>query len=384
MKKYVILFTMVLVVIFSLFGCGNSGKEDYEAGMAALKDGDYNTAGERFEAAIAKQDDQPEYYISYGMTQVQLHGYREAANAFQKALECSGTAENEKRGWRGLGVSRYYLKEFDQAEEALRKAISYQELPDLNLECYLYLGALNDATKDVEQAYEAYNRVLEIESEHLPAIVGKYRCALDLKKESEAEELLEKGLAVSPKTAEERYMYAKLQFYDENYEGAEEELMKAAESYDEAYNLLGQIEMSRNRYEDAISYFETYLKKSGDVGNLTVCSMIGRCYMERRQYKKALEWIEKCIQMEAGDQELSTVRYNQVIVYEKLRKYKKAYQLVKKYVKIYPEDERFETERQYLKGQVSTPKASDSASGSGGSAFTNVSPAPDVGTGGGN
>ena len=321
-----------------------------------MKSGNYESASKSFEAAILKQDDQAEYFISYGMTQVQLHQYEEAVSNFQKALACSDSAENEKRSWRGLGVALYYNKEFDKAEEALNRAISYSELADLNLECYLYLGALNDATGDVEQAYEAYERVLEIEPDQLSAIVGKYRTAVDLKKDEEAKEILQEGLNLTPETAEERYMFAKLQFYDGNYEGAEEELMEAAESYNEAFNLLGQIQVSRNNYDEAISYFETYLDKSGDSGNLTVCSTIGRCYLEKRQYKKALEWIEQCVQMDADDIELQAVRYNQIIAYEKLKKYKEAYKLAKEYSKVYPEDERFEMEKKYLKEQISGKK----------------------------
>ena len=86
MKKYMLLFTAVFTAILSLYGCGNSGKEDYEAGVAAMKSGNYESASKSFEAAILKQDDQAEYFISYGMTQVQLHQYEEAVSTIKNLI----------------------------------------------------------------------------------------------------------------------------------------------------------------------------------------------------------------------------------------------------------------------------------------------------------
>lgn len=366
MKKHKIVTIMIMMGCLFLFaGCAGGGSKDYEAGLQAMKQGDYSTACKNFASAIKDNDDQPEYFISYGTALLQLHRYGEARSSFERALAASGdNAENSKRSCRGLGIAEYYGKDFDEAEKHLNQAIGYSGLEELNLDCYLYLGALNDSTGDTEQAYEAYQKVLELDGSQLSAVVGKYKAEIALGYEDEAEGTLEAGLELVPESAEDRYMYAKLQFYNEDYDGAEEELKKAIESYDEAYIFLGEIQVYKNQYDDAITYFEEYAEKTGNTNNLTVCNMLGKCYIEKRQYKDAAKWVDKAAEIDASDNELQSVRYNQVIVYEKLKKIKKAYDLAREYAQIYPNDDRFATELEYLRRQMEYGTTSGDDSGS--------------------
>lgn len=354
MKKNVFFLSAIMVFsVLLLSGCGDEGTNDYNAGVAAMKKGEYSKACTQFTTAIRNNTTQPEYYISYGMALLQLSRYGEAASSFKKALNYSeGNNENIKRSYRGLGIAYYFQKKLDLAEKNLHNALVIRELPDLNLECYNYLGALNDATGDTKDAYDAYKKVLEIDSEKFSAIVGKYKAEIALGKKKEAKKTLKAGLKCETKTAEDQYMYAKLQFYNEDFKGAEEELLKAADSYEEAYIFLGQIKMADNDFEGAIQCFENYVEQTGEEMNLTICSMMAKCYISTFEYKKAVEWVEKGIEVDASDSELQTIRYSAVVVYEYLEKFKKAYALAKEYSDIYPDDERFSNALVHLKNLI--------------------------------
>ncbi len=352
-KSRWIISMIVFFVLMLAAGCANNGGDEYNAAVTAVRKGDYSEAAKLFGVAIRRNREQPEYYISYGTALIQMERYGEASSSYLKAMEFSeGKDENIKRCYRGLGISYYFQKKWDTAESYLKNAINFEELPELNIECYSYLGALNDETGDVEEAYDAYCNVLKIKPETFPAIVGKYRAEVDLKMKKEAKATLKSGLENIPETAEDQYLYAMLQFYDEDYKGAKQELLKAAESYNEAYIFLGQIMVTENKYDDAIKYFEAYIQRTGDEENLTVYTMLSKCYISKFQYKEALKNVKKGLMLPGNDEEFQTLRYNPVTIYENMEKFKKALSYATEYSGIYPEDVRFSEAKTRIEGRM--------------------------------
>ncbi len=92
---------------------------------------------------------------------------------------------------------------------------------------------------------------------------------------------------------------------------------------------------------EAIEYFKAYIQQTGDEENVTVYTMLSKCYISKFDYKEALKYVKKGLMLPGNDEQMLTLRYNQVIIYENLEKFKKALALVIEYSEIYPEDVRF-------------------------------------------
>ncbi len=355
-KKTLGVIVVGCLLVGSLTSCTKiTGTKAYSDGVTSIKSGDYTSASKFLSTAIHINKDKSDYYISYGVTMLQLSRYGEALSSFTRVLNDNAAMSNNetaKRTYRGAGIAYYYLKDFDKATNYINKALGYSEIPDLNNDCYLYLGAIKEVQGDSQGAYDSFVKALQLNPSSLMATVGKYKAALALGKTDEAKQTLNEGLTLKAATSEDKYMYAKLQFYN-NDQAAQTGLMNAAEQgYPEAYLFLGEAAEQQGHHDMAISYFKTYSSKTGDESNIILCSQLAKCYMNKQDYDSAAIWADRGADLNASSYELLEVRLLQISIYEKSGKTENAWTLAQKYKKLYPNDAKMTAEYNTIQGIV--------------------------------
>ncbi len=96
----------------------------------------------------------------------------------------------------------------------------------------------------------------------------------------------------------------------------------------------------------AISVYNTYLE--GDQTNASVYNRLGLCKMEMKMYEEALAAFQAGKNIENNDM-MQTLRFNEIITYERLGNYKQAASLMSGYLSAYPDDETAQREYIFLK-----------------------------------
>ncbi|MCK7581382.1 MAG: tetratricopeptide repeat protein [Chromatiales bacterium] len=95
-------------------------------------------------------------------------------------------------GWKLAGVASFYLGNYDDAQKYLLHAVSIDRKdPEL-------LSNLGNALRNqsrMKEAIDCYDRSLQIDAEHAPALSGKALCLMELDRNEEALSLL-KGVRI--------------------------------------------------------------------------------------------------------------------------------------------------------------------------------------------
>lgn len=87
MRKHLVTLIGAMLVIGMLAGCGNNPSED---GVALLKEEKYEEAAEKFQEAVDEEINQADAYRGLGMAKWELEDYEGAKEALAKALKEGG------------------------------------------------------------------------------------------------------------------------------------------------------------------------------------------------------------------------------------------------------------------------------------------------------
>ena len=119
----------------------------------------------------------------------------------------------------------------------------------------------------------------------------------------------------------------------------------------ESLYYLGIVSASLEEYDDAISYYQKYIKENQEEMNVEVYYQLAIVYMQQEEYDKAQSIITKGISygVTPALQELKKI---QVILLEKQNCYKEAVPLAKEYIKCYPADTAMEKELSFIKTRI--------------------------------
>lgn len=136
-----------------------------------------------------------------------------------------------------------------------------------------------------------------------------------------------------------------------NYKKAKaffEQEIERKKNLDEAYRGLGISCFELEEYEEALEAFETALENETEE-TATIFSIMGACYVETKEYDKALDVYTKALSMkDITDDIKQEVQYNLIAVYENMADWDAAKKQMKDYKKAYPDDERIEKEADFL------------------------------------
>ena len=136
-------------------------------------------------------------------------------------------------------------------------------------------------------------------------------------------------------------------YYLADYDNARNFLEKARKSGGvEAVLLLGQTYEELGDFNYAISVYSSFIE--GDQTNAKVYNRLGLCKLEQKAYEEALSAFQAGMNIENNDM-LQTLKFNEIITYERLGEYKQAAVLMDNYLATYPDDEVAQREYIFLK-----------------------------------
>lgn len=229
---------------------------NFNLGEKHFEDGDYSKALSYFNLAKAEGFTKPELFNYMGQSLSHLRKYEDAITCFNQA-----TALNPN--W----VRPHYNKAMALVKLGLgSKAINLMnEVVDnhpLDAEAHYYLGSIYDRLNDLENARRCYELAVKLESK-------------------DADILADLGI-----------VYYKLNQYDKALKYFEEALLNdpyQSTSYLGKANIqriLGQLESSENTYLNGIEF---------NPRNESLLLQLGKLYMEKGQYPKALDYFNEVI-----------------------------------------------------------------------------------------
>ena len=376
------------VILGGMSGCSlKTAGGYYSDALSYYEDKNYTLAAQNFELAIERNPERAEFYIDYGLMKIETGDYEDALATFDKAIlnkDIKMVQENNKRAYRGRGIAYFYMLKYERALEEFNLALEIDELSSLNLDILSYKGSVCEKLglwKEAVSAYDEilrnadgnadiytarayaylniggiqmsrddYDRALALEPDNINIYLGKYALMKLQNDEIGAAAVLSQAERLPVETAEDRLLYAKIQYYQKD-ESAKELLLDAAEEGSTlAYFYLGEIVREEGDYEQALTYYNAYLE-SGNIESSALYNQMAVCSMETGDYDRALSYIQQGLLVSTPEQ-AKTLRHNEVAVYEKQGDFAAAYEKAGEFLEDYPEDERMLREYEFLSTRI--------------------------------
>ncbi|NLJ89352.1 MAG: tetratricopeptide repeat protein [Clostridiales bacterium] len=395
----------ILLLLFVLFftsititGC-SKGSQNYNSGIKAYKNGDYETAADEFSKAISQNPDMGDYYLAYGNVLLILENYGEAINIYNQVItdkDSKIVRENNKKAYYGKGIAYYNTNEFEKAISQFDLALSIDELDNMNLDILLYKADTQIASMLYEEAKATLTLAIDIDSNNPDIYYKRARALQELKEYELARKDLDQAISIKPdyydyyfakfhllkeegqderakdvldritsikiNNTDDLYNNARANFYLENYDYAMEAFLKSLEEgILEANYYLAKILEVKEDYEGAVAYYEAFFAipfedyEITDYNIATAYNQMGYCLLELGYYERALESFNKGLEIGVSSLNQSLLA-NKIVALESLSDYSKAYEVLNEYIGLYPEDEEAIRELEFIKTRL--PEAS--------------------------
>lgn len=199
---------------------------------------------------------------------------------------------------------------------ALKELLVAQDLNPRNPYVQSNLGVVYLLRERNDLAEEHFKKALSLKSDMTEVKNNLARIYIDQKKEDKAEKLL--GEVMSDLT-----------FID----------------YPAAYANYGLLEFNRQHYLQAVDYFKKSLEKNRE--NCDVLVYMGRCYLEQKEYKSALNYFNKatpiCIEQNSDES-----HYYGAIAYFRNKQKDLSKQKFEELIKLFPQGKNVEKAQQML------------------------------------
>ncbi len=409
-----------LALAICLTACGKKGAKDYyEDGLKCMDGKNYEEAVGYFAKAIQENDERAEYFIAHGMALIECERYDEAITQFEMAVREKDNRiirENNKHAYRGMGVAHLRAGRFEEAYNQLDEAAKIKDLPELDEDLLGYQTEAKLGLGDAEAALDGYNRLIKENGKEASYYMGrasvrmlledeegaiqdydaairyggqlgeaklaKYLLQVEMGDEEGAEETLADVLEMKPKDNREKLCLAVAKYYN----GEGEEVLGDLEGIGEAglkesYYYIASIYQDKGDYANAIAYYTQYHEEGADTPGAKFYNQIVACHMALEQYEEALEWVGRWKGEGSGAEDL---RFNEVVLYERLGDFDTAYHKANEYMGQYPDDEAMGNELAFITTRVSGKlkkeiKAAKKAAKAAEEGVGSAAPAPDDG-----
>lgn len=335
---------LILVLGLALCGCGKGGNASVDEGMAAVESLDYETALQCFEKAMVDGEDLRLLYRGQGLAYMGLTRYEDAAAAFEKAL----SAGNGRVDAIDYDINYYLAAAYYKAGEKEKSIGVYNAViamrPKDKLAYYLR-GSLR-VPDDFEQAKADFDQAVSLAREDYDQLIDIYLVLERYGYKEAGQEYLQEAMSSDSKSMTD-YQKGRIAYYLGDYDNARNYLEKARKTGGaDAVLLLGQTYEELGDYNYAISVYGSFIE--GDQTNAKVYNRLGLCKMEQKAYQEALGAFQAGMNIEDNDM-LQTLKFNEIVTYERLGEYQKAAVLMGNYLSIYPDDETAQREYAFLK-----------------------------------
>lgn len=328
-------------------GCGfGSNNENIEAGMAAVKALDYDTALVSFAAAKEAGEDERLLYRGEGLAYMGKTEYAEAVTAFETALSYSDGRVDSM----DYDVNYYLATAYYKQGETDKAVGVYNAIIDMRPEerdAYYLRGIIYTENGRLDAALADFDKVIALNNKDYDRLIDIY-CVLNENGYKESGQTYLQNAMDSGTRYMTNFEKGRISYYLEDYENARTYLDKAKEEEGYAAVLfLGKTHEVLGDYNYAVSVYNAYLSGGGEASP-EVLNQLGLCKIELKDYQGALEAFQQAMNIEDNGM-MQVLKMNEIVAYEKLGEYQQAAVLLGNYLKSYPDDAAAQREYEFLK-----------------------------------
>lgn len=357
-RKKTALFLALCLSLGTLTGCSTEETKNYKQAEQDLQDGNYKNALQEYEIAVTAGVKLAQSYRGAGVANLHLGNYAEAIEDFDHALDCEKVGKALEKDILSYRVAAYLeLKDYDAA---LADCQTLEENHKLDADLYFIFGKVTLAMDSYEEASSYFAQAYEDDATYDMAI-RIYAAYLAKDMEADGTRYLESALSGEAKNAQDHCDRGRVYYYMDDYENAAGELKQAIEGENtEALVLLGMVYLEQGDTANARTMFQKYVSQAED--NAKGYNGLALCDIEDKDYDAALSDINNGLSA-ADHQELQSLLFNEIVVYEKKLDFVTACQKAEEYMQMYPEDTSAKKELAFLRTRVtgSVSTTSDAA-----------------------
>jgi tetratricopeptide (TPR) repeat protein len=196
------------------------------------------------------------------------------------------------------------------------------------------IAVTNHSKNNLKEALTLYNKILEINPNHLPSLNNVGVILTDLKEYQKAKACYEKAIEINPNYAEAHSNLGTVFLDLEEYPKAKACYEKAIEinpTYVEAHYNLGNIFKKLKEYQKAKACYEKVIKINPN--HIGSHNNLGNILKELKEYQKAKSCFEKVIEINPHN---ADAHYNLGNIFNELKEHQKAKVCYEKVIEINP------------------------------------------------
>ncbi|MBQ9764637.1 MAG: tetratricopeptide repeat protein [Lachnospiraceae bacterium] len=361
----------------SFAGCDTKDNSNNTQGLSYYKKGQYHSAITAFEAAIATNNKEPDFYVNLGMTYVELADYESARTQFELALELDKSHRLAKRG---MGIVDLALGDYESAIDNFSDALLAANgiLTTLELDLLDYRSLAEFKNGDYEAAITGYTTLIDVDyrkcdhyylrgqvyllDDQYDNAIADFNNAISLANgdctvylniyhalvasgyETEARNYL--GKALSDNAIGDDYSLGLIYFYLDDYTNALLKLVSASLNNNDALVYLAKAYYASGDIAQAKATYKKYLNY--DNTNGYVYNHMGIISMDEGDYAGALSYFQTGI-LTKDTKCLRELMWNEIVCYERLGDFETALAKITDYIASYPDDDIAKREYEFLK-----------------------------------
>ena len=375
-KAFIIGLSALAAALFA--GCGK-GDDDYATARSLMNSGKYSAAEEYFEKAAANNNSDAGFYVDAGLNDIELQKYSAAEENFRHALSLGDRIED---AYRGIGICCYEQGRYAEAIEAFDSAIAqvelsvgpaeydilkyrgdcedrlgryekalstYNALIELGIdrtEQYLKEGAVYLALKDSESACKCFDKALEIRGNDVQVYFSIYNSCCDAGLTDTGMKYLSRALEVDGNSNQAHLWRGRIYYLMGNNSAALTELSYPLEDNDhEAALYAAFCYEAMGDYDSAV---QLYYEELSRVNDPVMINYLAICLSAQGDYNKAWNVVHSAISQYPDCECIQQLRWNEIVLYERMGYYPSAYTHLLEYKELYPNDPAVKQELEFL------------------------------------
>lgn len=337
---------VILILALALMGCQKSDREltAIEQGTAAIGQENYTGALGFFQQALSSGEDPVSAYRGEGIAYMSLGEYENAVKSFDKAL--NHAKEQQKNARKDI---LYYKASALYKQQKYEETISTcGQILDIGKEgdafyligvCYLEKGDEQAAKVNFDAAVQANPKEYDI-------YLNIYEAYQEKKLSAKGAAYLQQALALEDESEGAACQKARIYYYLEDYEAAQNQIAAlAAEKDPEALLLMGKIALALEDPLRSATFYQQYLTDVEETAE--AYNGVALAQIAQEDYDAALSAISKGLKL-GGEQGKQELYFNEIVALEYKRNFAGAKAKAEAYVAKYPADEAGQKEYEFL------------------------------------
>ncbi len=345
-KNKGLFFGLLLGMAVMAAGCGHKEGENIKAGFEAVELSDYKGALQCFEQAIVSGEDLELSYRGCGITYLGMADYENSITAFEKALDNGGifAGDLERDINFYMATALYKNGQLDEAAKLLDAII---ESDKKNADAYFLRGSILIEEADYEGGIYNFEQAIANTTDSHGMKIDIYEVLSGNGYEEKGREYLTRMLDEEKNLSD--YEQGVVYFYLEDYDNARNHLEVAKQSAKkekgEIVYMLGRTyeQLGDSNYAGVL--YSEYLGEAPE--DALIYNQLGLCKLASGNYNEAIHAFEDALALEDASM-AQTLRYNQIVAYERAGDFAKAKSLMNAYLSSYPDDEAAQREAIFL------------------------------------